>query len=604
MTDLRTALGEAVQAAFAAEGVAGPQARVTASDRPDLADFQSNGALAVAKSIGTNPRDLAARVAARLQGDPRLVSVEVAGPGFINLKVSDQALAARAAEAAGDAVHAGASTVATPRKVLIDYAGPNVAKPMHVGHLRSSIIGESLKRLFRFRGDTVWGDAHFGDWGFQMGLLIVAAGDEADRLPGADAFLAEGDGPFPTESPVTLEDLERLYPLAAAKAKEDPAFRDRARKATAELQAGRPGYRALWSHFVAVSRRALEREFGALGVTFDLWNGESDADPQMAEMIAHLETTGLLVEDNGARVVHVAGPGETRKKKLADGTVIEAPSPPPLLVISSEGSAMYGTTDLATILDRKKNLDPDLILYVVDERQAEHFEQVFRAARLAGYAQDGMLEHLGFGTMNGPDGKPFKTRAGGVLKLHDLITMAVDKARERLHEAKLGDDLSAAEFEETAHKVAVAALKFADLSNARTTSYVFDLDRFMSFEGKTGPYLLYQAVRIKSLLRKAADQGFAPGPIVVAEPAERDLALTLDAFDQAVSDAYDKRMPHLIAEHAYRLAQSFSKFYAACPVLIAPDAATRASRLALSKAALDQLEIALDLLGVETPERM
>ena len=600
MTDLRTALGEAVQAAFAAEGVAGSQVRVTASDRPDLADFQSNGALAAAKSIGANPRDLAARVAARLEGDPRLVSVEVAGPGFINLKVSDQALAARAAQAAGDAVHAGASTVVEPRKVVIDYAGPNVAKPMHVGHLRSSIIGESLKRLFRFRGDTVWGDAHFGDWGFQMGLLIVAAGDEGR----ADAFLAEGEGPFPSESPVALEDLERLYPLAAAKAKEDPDFRDRARKATAELQAGRPGYRALWSHFVAVSRTALEREFGALGVTFDLWNGESDADPQMAEMIAHLENTGLLVEDDGARVVHVARPGETRKKKLADGTVIEAPSPPPLLVISSEGSAMYGTTDLATILDRRKAFDPDLILYVVDERQAEHFEQVFRAARLAGYAVDGALEHLGFGTMNGPDGKPFKTRAGGVLKLHDLITMAVDKARERLHEAKLGDDLSVAEFEETAHKVAVAALKFADLSNARTTSYVFDLDRFMSFEGKTGPYLLYQAVRIKSLLRKAADQGLTPGAIVVAEPAERDLALTLDAFDQAASDAYDKRMPHLIAEHAYRLAQSFSKFYAACPVLIAPDDATKASRLALSKAALDQLEIALDLLGIATPERM
>lgn len=600
MTDLRTALGEAVTAAFAAEGVAGSNIRVTVSDRPDLADFQSNGALAAAKSVGANPRDLAARVAARLTGDSRLASVEVAGPGFINLKVSDAALAARAGEAAADADHAGASTVATPRKVLIDYAGPNVAKPMHVGHLRSSIIGESLKRLFRFRGDAVWGDAHFGDWGFQMGLLIVACADEGK----ADAFMAEGDGPFPADSPVTLDDLERLYPQAAGKAKEDPAFRDRARKATAELQAGRAGYRALWAHFVAVSRTALEREFGALGVTFDLWNGESDADPRMAEMIAHLESTGLLVEDDGARVVHVAGPGETRKKKLADGSVIEAPSPPPLLVISSEGSAMYGTTDLATILDRKHAIGPDLILYVVDERQAEHFEQVFRAARLAGYAADGMLEHLGFGTMNGPDGKPFKTRAGGVLKLHDLISMAVDKARERLHEARLGDDLPTEEFEAIAHKVAVAALKFADLSNARTTSYVFDLDRFMSFEGKTGPYLLYQAVRIKSLLRKAADQGAVLGAIVVAEPAERDLALTLDAFDQAVSDAYDKRMPHLIAEHAYRLAQSFSKFYAACPVLVAPDEATKASRLTLSKAALDQLEIALDLLGIETPDRM
>ena len=600
MTDLRTVLGEAVGAAFAAEGVDAALARVTTSDRPDLADFQSNGALAAAKALKANPRELAARVAERLTNDPRLASVEVAGPGFINLKLADSALSSRAAEVAADSAHAGASVVDTPRKVVIDFAGPNVAKPMHVGHLRSSIIGESLKRIFRFRGDTVWGDAHFGDWGFQMGLLIVAVGDEGK----ADGFLIEGDGPFPAESPVSLEDLERLYPAAAAMAKEDPVFRDRARKATAELQGGRPGYRALWAHFVAVSRTALEREFGALGVTFDLWNGESDADPVMAEMIAHLEAKGLLVEDDGARVVHVARPGETRKKKLADGSVIEAPSPPPLLVISSEGSAMYGTTDLATILDRRKAIDPDLILYVVDERQAEHFEQVFRAACLAGYAAEGSLDHLGFGTMNGPDGKPFKTRAGGVLKLHDLITMAVDKARERLHEAKLGDDLPEAEFEAIAHKVAVAALKFADLSNSRTTSYVFDLDRFMSFEGKTGPYLLYQAVRIKSLLRKGADQGVMAGPIVIVEAAERDLALTLDAFSQAVTEAYDKRMPHVIAEHAYRLAQGFSKFYAACPVLIAPDEATRGSRIALSKAALDQLETALTLLGIDTPERM
>jgi len=600
MTDLKTDLSEAVATAFAAEGVDASLARVTVSDRPDLADFQSNGALAAAKALKANPRELAARVAARLEGDPRLSSIEIAGPGFINFKIADAALAHRAQAVAVDAVLAGASTVAEPRKVVIDFGGPNVAKPMHVGHLRSSIIGESLKRLFRFRGDTVWGDAHFGDWGFQMGLLIVAVGDEGK----ADAFLSEGTGDFPAESPVTLEDLERLYPLAAGKAKEDPDFRDRARKATAELQGGRPGYRALWAHFVAVSRTALTREFGALDVTFDLWNGESDADPVMAQMIADLKAKALLVEDDGAQVIHVARDGETRKKKLADGSVIEAPSPPPLLVISSEGSAMYGTTDLATILDRKQEIGPDLILYVVDERQAEHFEQVFRAAYLADYAPEKSLEHLGFGTMNGADGKPFKTRAGGVLKLHDLITMATDKARERLKEARLGDDLPPAEFEAIAHKVAIAALKFADLSNARTTSYVFDLDRFTSFEGKTGPYLLYQAVRIKSLLRKAADQGAEHGTITIAEPAERDLALTLDAFAAAVSDAYDKRMPHLIAEHAYRVAQSFSKFYAACPVLAPGHEATRGSRLSLSGAALLQLETALTLLGIQTPDRM
>lgn len=600
MTDLRTELGEAVGAAFAAEGVDASAARVTASDRPDLADFQSNGALAVAKAAGRNPRELAQAVAARLADDPRLASVEVAGPGFINLKVSDVALAKRAAEVAADGAMAGAASVSAPRRVIIDYAGPNVAKPMHVGHLRSSIIGESIKRIYRFAGDQVWGDAHFGDWGFQMGLLIVALGDEGR----AAAFMAEGDGPFPTQSPVTLEDLERLYPEAAAKAKTDTAFRDRARKATADLQGGRSGYRALWKHMHDVSMAALQREFSSLGVTFDLWNGESDADPLIPGMIEDLKTKGLLVEDQGAQVVHVARPGETRKKKLDDGSVVEVPSPPPLLVVSSEGSAMYGTTDLATIKQRRQDQDFDLVLYVVDERQAEHFQQVFRGAMLVGYAAEGQLEHLGFGTMNGPDGKPFKTREGGVLKLHDLISMATDKARERLREAKLGADLPEAEFEDIAAKVAVAALKFADLSNARTTSYVFDIDRFMSFEGKTGPYLLYQAVRIKSLLRRAGAEGATPGPIQIIEPAERDLALTLDAFAVAVSDAYDKKMPHLIAEHAFRLAQSFSKFYAACPVMTAPDTATRGSRLALSKATLTQLELALKLLGIDTPDRM
>lgn len=586
MTDLASRLREAVVAAFAAEGVPADLVKVTPSDRPDLADFQSNAALAAAKALKANPRELATRVADRLAGEAALERVEVAGPGFLNLTASPAALAARATETATEAMR-GASAVAAPRRVVIDYAGPNVAKPMHVGHLRSSIIGESLKRLFRFRGDTVWGDAHFGDWGFQMGLLIVACADEGL----ATAFMAEGDGPFPEASPVTLEDLERLYPAAAARAKAEPEFRDRARKATAELQAGRPGYRALWAHFVAVSRTALEREFSALGVTFDLWNGESDADPLIPDMVAELKGRGLAELDQGAWIIRVVEEGDKREL-------------PPLLLVSSEGSAMYGTTDLATILQRRREQDFELALYCVDQRQGDHFAQVFRAACKAGYATADQLEHIANGTMNGADGKPFKTRAGGVLKLHDLISQATDKARERLREAELGGDLPPEEFEDIARKVAVAALKFADLSNNRTTSYVFDLDRFTSFEGKTGPYLLYQAVRIKSLLRRAATEGATAGDIRIEAPAERDLALTLDAFAQAVEDAYERRGPHLIAEHAFRLAQSFSKFYAACPVMAAPDAATRASRLALSRAALDQLETALDLLGIATPERM
>jgi arginyl-tRNA synthetase len=586
MTDLKGRLGEAVRAAFAAEGLPEDLGRVTVSDRPDLADFQSSGALAASKAAKANPREIAARIKTRLEGDPRLSSVEIAGPGFINMIVSAGALTERAREISADS-RAGAETATPNRRVVVDYAGPNVAKPMHVGHLRASIIGEAIKRIFRFRGDHVWGDAHFGDWGFQMGLLIVAVGDEQPDLP----FLREGDGPFPYKSPVTLEDLERLYPLAAGKAKTDTAYRDRARRATAELQNGRPGYRALWRQFVLVSRVALEREFHALGVDFDLWKGESDADPLIPGMIQDLRDKGLLVDDQGARIVRIAKEGDKREL-------------PPLLVVSSEGSSMYGTTDLATILDRRRSQDPELILYEVDQRQADHFEQVFRAAYLAGYAPEGSLEHIGFGTMNGQDGKPFKTREGGVLKLNDLIEMARDKARERLREAGLGAELSPEAFEATAHKVAVAALKFADLSNYRGTSYVFDLDRFTSFEGKTGPYLLYQAVRIKSLLRRAAESGAKAGEIHVIEPAERDLALTLDAFDHAATEAYERRAPNLIAEHAYRLAQSFSKFYAACPVLAAADETQRGSRLALVTATLAQLELALDLLGIETPERM
>jgi arginyl-tRNA synthetase len=594
MSDLKRLLSEAVGAAFAAEGLSADHGRVTVSDRPDLADFQSNGALAAAKAAGRNPREIAVGVVERLKADPRLASIEIAGPGFINMRLTSEALTTRAREIAADP-RTGAPHV-EPRRVMIDFGGPNVAKPMHVGHLRSSIIGESLKRLCRFLGDEVLGDAHFGDWGFQMGLLIVAASDEN---PAWARVAEENEGEI---EGLDLDVLDRLYPMAAGKAKEDKdgsdsdregarAYRDRARRATAELQAGKPGYLRLWRHFVEVSRTGLKREFKALGVEFDLWKGESDADPLIAGMVEELKAKGLLEQDQGAQIVRINREGDKREL-------------PPLLVVSSEGSAMYGTTDLATILDRRRTFDPHLILYVVDQRQADHFEQVFRAAYLVGYAEDGALEHLGFGTMNGPDGKPFKTREGGVLKLHDLIETARDKARQRLHEAGLGGELDPEAFEDTAHKVAVAAIKFADLQNFRGTSYIFDLDRFTSFEGKTGPYLLYQAVRIKSLLRRAEAEGHAAGPIATDEPAERELVLTLDAFDAALTEAYAKRSPNFLAEHAFRLAQVFSKFYAACPVLIAPTADLRASRLNLAQTTLRQMETVLALLGIATPDRM
>ncbi len=599
MTDLKRGLSEAVAAAFAAAGLPADLGRVTPSDRPDLADFQCNGALAAAKTARRDPREIAASVTATLAADPRLAAVEIAGLGFINIRVSDKTLSERAQEIAADP-RAGARLVDGPRRILVDYGGPNVAKPMHVGHLRASIIGESIKRIYRFRGDVVVGDAHFGDWGYQMGLLIGAVMDEDAFIKALMDQLNSRARPLTPEEEkqafsalderVTLADLDRLYPMAAARGKSEPDYRDRARKLTAELQAKTQGYYLLWRHFARVTRVALERDFHALGIDFDLWKGESDVDDLIAPMVQELDAKGLLVNDQGARIIRVAREGDKREL-------------PPLLVVSSEGSAMYGTTDLATILDRRKSFDPSHILYVVDQRQADHFEIVFRAAYQAGYAREGSLEHIGFGTMNGTDGKPFKTREGGVLKLNDMIEMTRTKARERLREADLGIELDPDSFEETAQKVAVAALKFADLQNFRGTSYVFDLDRFSSFEGKTGPYLLYQAVRVKSLLRKAEAEGSAPGPITVTETAERDLVLLLDAFDQALVDAYDKKAPNFVAEHAFKLAQAFSKFYAACPILPA-EPPVRASRLGLAQVTLRQLELALDLLGVAAPERM
>ncbi len=596
MKDIAGALTDANAAAFVSLGLDAKHADVRRSDRPDLGEFQANGALAVAKAAGKKPQEIAQSVAAAWNAADLAPAPTIAGPGFLNFKVTPQALAKRA-QAIADDPNAGAPMVEHKRRVIVDYGGPNVAKGMHVGHLRASIIGESIKRIYRFRGDEVWGDAHFGDWGFQMGLVITALEDELggfeDRAK-LDARLKA----------LTLEQLEAIYPTYAAKVRDgDISVRDRARKATAALQGGSALHREIWKVMHDVSMSAQKRDFHALGVDFDLWHGESDADPLIEDMVKDLDAKGLLEEDQGARILRVAGPGETKKKKLDDGTVVEVESPDPLLVVSSEGSSMYGTTDLATILQRIRDQNPDLMLYVVDQRQADHFEQVYRAAAKAGYIAREKLEHVGFGTMNGPDGKPFKTRAGGVLKLQDLIGQAEEKARQRLKENEIGADFSADEFEDVAHKVAIAALKFADLSNFRGTSYVFDLDRFMSFEGKTGPYLLYQAVRIKSILRRAESEGVKQGPIAIEHDSERALSLALDAFDGALRAAYDKRAPHFLAEHAYSLAQAFSAFYTHCPIM-ASEGAVRASRLALAAATLRQLNLTLSLLGIDVPERM
>lgn len=574
-------------AAFAAQGLPDSLGRVVESGRPDLAPYQCNGAMAAAKIAGKPPRAIAEAVAAALEGDDLIETIEIAGPGFINLTPKTAVYSTRASEIAGDAM-AGATSVETPRGVVIDFGGPNVAKPMHVGHLRSSIIGDSLQRLFRFRGDRVTSDVHLGDWGLQMGQLITEVARVMPDLP----YFDEGfTGPYPDESPVTMDDLQLLYPRASAACKEDKARLEEARQATRDLQAGRAGYVALWRHFAAVSKAALETDFAALGVHFDLWKGESDVDPLIPGMVDDLKSRGVTHEDQGAWIIPVAR--EDEKREL-----------PPFLLLKSDGAALYETTDLATILDRKKEQDPDLILYVVDARQADHFEKVFRAADKADYFDRAQLEHIGFGTMNGPDGKPFKTREGGVLKLSDLIRMATDKARARLEEAGLGQEGDAEEREAVARAVGIAAIKFADLSNLRTTNYIFDLDRFVAFEGKTGPYLLYAAVRIKSMMRKAKDQGVAPGEFFVGTDEEAALVRALDGFALAASEAYDKRSPNYLCDHAFTLAQAFSKFYANCPVLGAEDDAVKASRLALAALTLKQLETVFSLIGIDAPERM
>ena len=587
MTALTRELTAIAADAFAAEGLPAELGVVRPSDRPDLAQFQCNGALTAAKQARTNPRALAVKLADRLKANPIFAKVEIAGPGFINLDLTAAARAARAESVTREA-RLGAPETGAGKTMVIDYGGPNVAKPMHVGHLRSAIIGDSLKRLFRANGWTVIGDVHLGDWGLQMGQLI----SEVELRGLAPIYFdAAFTGPYPDESPVTMDDLEVLYPAASAACKADPARLELARKATAELQAGRPGYMALWKHFFAVSEKGLKREYGSLGVEFDLWNGEASVDPLIPPMIADLKARGLAEESEGALVIPVAKPDD--KKEM-----------PPLILLKSDGAALYGTTDLATIVDRVKAFDPDFILYVVDQRQHGHFEQVFRGAEKAGLAGRAVLEHAGFGTMNGPDGKPFKTRAGGVMKLFDLIAMTTDEAKKRIAEAGLGAGYPAEEQEDIAQKVGIAALKFADLSNWRLTDYIFDLDRFTKFEGKTGPYLQYAAVRIRSILKKADEQGFATAAPVVRSAEERALVLKILALPEVMEAAEDKRAPNFLCEYVFELAQEFSRFYAEHHILSEADTALRGARLGLCALTLAVLTKSLDLLGIEVPTRM
>lgn len=592
LDDLTLLVGEA----FAAENIDPALGIVKVSDRPDLAQFQCNGALAAAKALKTNPRELAGKIAARLENHEAISDLTIAGPGFLNIKVTDAFLIGKLSEKVGGQSCVPSSDLTSAlwssqdkHTIILDYGGPNVAKPLHVGHLRAAIIGESLKRILRHVGAEVISDVHLGDWGLQMGQLIS---EVALRQPDLVYFDDNFDGPYPSESPVTLKDLEEMYPVASANCKADPARLAKARSATFALQDGHKGYRALWAHFIAVSRASIEQEYADLGVSFDLWKGEADADPLIPDMIKELTAKGLVEESDGAKIIRVARDDDNKKV-------------PPIMLLTSEGSVGYHTTDIATILDRVNSYKPSQMLYVVDQRQALHFEQVFRAAEMAGYFEESNLEHLGFGTMNGKDGKPFKTREGGILKLRDMIDLVEGRAHERILESGMAKGYPPEEVNDIARKIGVAALKFADLSNARTSDYIFDLERFMAFEGKTGPYLLYASVRIRSVLKKAnASQADKSSPIQITAPEERDLILCLLNAGEVVRSTYEKRMPHILCEHAFVLAQAFSKFYAACRVSDEADPAIRSSRIALLHQTGVQLDLVLDLLGIDVPERM
>jgi arginyl-tRNA synthetase len=572
---------------FASLGLGAEFARSKPSDRDDLADRQCNGAMPAGKKLGRNPREVAQAIVAALASRPEFSEVSTAGPGFVNMRLS-AAYLAQAAQAQAQDPDLGLAKAAPPQRVVIDFGGPNVAKPLHVGHLRSLVIGESLRRILSACGHQVVSDVHLGDWGLQMGQLISELELRQPQLSYFDAAFA---GAYPEAPPVTLADLEAMYPAAAQACQQDRGRLDAARKATADLQAGRRGYRALWEKFRQLSVAAQSQDFKELGAHFDLFGGESDAAPLIEPLIARLMANGDAAESEGAVVVAVAQ-ADDRKPM------------PPLLLAKADGAALYATTDLATLADRVARLGAERILYVVDQRQALHFEQVFRAARKAGLAGACRLDHVGFGTVNGRDGKALKTREGGTVKLADLLAEAVAMASGRLAESDQARDMPPAAQAALARKIGIAAVKFADLSSNRIAGYVFDPERLVSFEGRTGPYLQYACVRIASILEKAAERDGVSGTLALAHPAERALALECLRFPEVVASAAAALMPSEIADYAFGLAQRFSRFYAECPVLGEDDGATRGSRLALCGLSHAVLSRALWMLGIDVPERM
>ena len=582
MEQILDIITEKIQAAFEEAGYDRAYGRVTVSNRPDLCEYQCNGALAAAKQYHCAPIKIAQAVVEKLNAEDYSL-VEAVNPGFINLKLSGHFLK-EYLETMRTAPKFGAAQIGAGKTVVVDYGGANVAKPLHIGHLRPAIIGESLKRLYKYLGYNAIGDVHLGDWGLQMGLIIAELSERQPELP---YFDPDFTGEYPKEAPFTVTDLEEIYPTASAK-KADPEFSHKAHQATLELQQGRRGYRALWRHIMNVSVADLKKNYDNLDVHFEKWLGESDADPYIPPMVEDMKKRGIAVPSEGAWVIPVAQEGD--KKEM-----------PPCILVKSDGSSIYATTDLATLVQRMQDWHPDKVLYVTDKRQNLHFEQVFRAARKADIVPDTTeLEHVGFGTMNGKDGKPFKTRDGGVLRLETLISDMTDFVRAKVVENRI---VEPEEVEPTTAKIAMAALKYGDLSNQPTKDYNFDMERFAAFEGNTGPYILYTVVRIKSILSRYGEWENLP----IQEPANdyaKDLMLAITKFGPALEGALKTSSPNLICAYVYELAGCVNKFYHETPILKEEDETVKAGHIALIGLAKNILETSIDLLGFHAPEKM
>lgn len=581
-------LQEELSAAFEKAGYDKKYAKVGVSNRPDLCQYQCNGALAAAKEYHKAPIQMANEVVELLNGSDSFKEIVAQAPGFINMTVSDKFLADYINEMAASET-LGLEKAEKPETIVIDYGGANVAKPLHVGHLRSAVIGESIKRTARYLGHKVVGDVHLGDWGLQIGLIIT---ELKHRKPELVYFDENFDGEYPTEPPFTMSDLEEIYPYASGYSKEHPEYKEEAQTATAELQSGRKGYLALWQHIINVSVADLKKIYTKLNVEFDLWKKESDAQPYIPQMVQDMKDGGYAHIDQGALVVDVKEDTDTKEI-------------PPCMILKSNGATLYNTTDLATIVERRKLFDPDEIIYVVDKRQSLYFEQVFRCARKTKIiGEDVKLEFVGFGTMNGKDGKPFKTRDGGVLRLEKLLEDVNEQVLDKMKDRDMDKDM----IDDAAAKISLAAIKYGDLSNQASKDYIFDVERFTSFEGNTGPYILYTIVRTKSLLAKVKAQNIAIDENSAIEPAdsksETDVMLALTKWSETVNAAFEEHAPHKICQFVYELSDTFNKFYHENKIVTNENEKQRESYIKLSALVGKVLETAIDLLGLEAPERM